>query len=482
VICTVGNQVTTIVFAAKYRTYDTLIESFKSFATIYPSLVSYEVVGKTVQGKDILMFKIGNPYGGRVLIDGAIHGDENLGSELLYFFVKWLLTSSDPLAKRILMGNYLLLIPALNVDSYGKYRTNANGVDLNRNFATGWNSGGSTDPTSKYYRGPAPLSEPESQALVQVFKVWKPSFYINLHRGGSVLYGSKYCNSTYYSMLYSRMVQMAKERQVAYYGFQSIWGYGFAISDAAKAGITSFLLELVDWQEITLEEIETKILPKFIPVIAVLCQECERKTIFEDGFESGSLSAWSGSAKTSGSSIVVSNVKPYEGEYSAKFITEASISETERAFVYKRINESSVIYVRVYIYIDEGLPLVDKDDRFTPIQFLNSKGSIICNLQIRHVNGEDRFTILAYDKLATTTEIYPKLKTWYCLGLYIKIHSTEGEIKAYINGVECISYTNIDTAKFGNVSIICFGLANSIGIQNKVTVYCDSAAISYIEP
>ena len=251
------------VSAVSYRDYNTFIESFKGFATSYPSLVSYEVVGKTVQGKNILMFKIGNPNGGRVLIDGAMHGGECFGSELLYFFAQWLLTSSDPLANQILKRNYILLIPALNVDGYRMWRKNANGVDLNRNFATDWQYAGSTDPSSSYYRGPAPLSESESKTLVQVFQKWKPSFYINLHKGAApILYGSNYCNSAYNSVLYSKMVSLAKQRQVASYSFQPIWGKGYAMSDAAKAGITSFLLELTDSQAVELTEIKTKFLPK----------------------------------------------------------------------------------------------------------------------------------------------------------------------------------------------------------------------------
>jgi murein tripeptide amidase MpaA len=98
----------------------------------------------------------------------------------------------------------VLLIPAVNVDNYAKARKNANGVDLNRNFATGWESGGSKDPSSEYHRGSAPLSESGSQTLVGGFKQWKPSFYINLHTGDSILYGSKYCNSEYYSDLYQK--------------------------------------------------------------------------------------------------------------------------------------------------------------------------------------------------------------------------------------------------------------------------------------
>ncbi|MEM4733384.1 MAG: M14 family zinc carboxypeptidase, partial [Candidatus Bathyarchaeia archaeon] len=124
--------------AGPYRDYDSYIASFKNLANSYPNLITYEAIGKTVLGKEILMFKIGNPAGGKVLFDGAIHGWESLGGELLYLYAKWLLTSRDPLAYRILSRDYTLLIPAPNTDGYNKWRTNANHVDLNRNFATNW--------------------------------------------------------------------------------------------------------------------------------------------------------------------------------------------------------------------------------------------------------------------------------------------------------------------------------------------------------
>ncbi|MDH7564234.1 MAG: M14 family zinc carboxypeptidase [Candidatus Bathyarchaeota archaeon] len=482
-----SNQVTITAYTEPsgfYRDYGTFITSFKSLAVTYPSLVTYETVGKTVQNKDIILFKIGNPSGGKILIDGAMHGAENLGSELLYYYARWLLTSSDPLATQILSNNYMLLIPALNVDKYGNARKNANGVDLNRNFATNWQYGGSSDPSSDYYRGTAPLSEPESQALVQAFQSWKPAFYINLHRGGSVLYGSTYCNSTYYSLLHSKIKTLANQRQVPYYSFQSIAGAGFAMSDAAKAGSTGFLLELVDWQEITLQQIETEILPKFIPIIAVLSQECSSKTVFEDGFESGNMGAWSGVTATSGTSAAASNLKSYQGSYSAKFETEAIASGTRRACIYRSISESSVVYARAYFYIDEGLPLNDAGDRFTLIQFLTAGESIIISLQVRRVSGEDRFAILALSNVATTTTVYPTQKKWFCLELFAKIHSTKGAVKAYINGAESISLVNMNTSSLGNIGIVRFGLANRINVQHNVVVYCDCACISagYIGP
>ena len=263
-----------IINAGPYRDYDAFMTAFLSLAKDYPELVTYEAVGETVENRDIIMFKIGNPAGGRVLFDGAMHGEESIGGELLYFYAEWLLTSDDPLANSILARAYTLLIPALNVDEYNNARKNANGVDLNRNFATNWESGVS-DPDSENYRGPAPLSEPESQTTINVFQTYSPHFYVNLHMWAGPYYaGSHYGDRTYYSLLVDKIDSLSRERGVTpypYYG--EFGGAGMAISDAARAGVTSFLIELTE-RIVSLSEIETVILPTFIPIATVLTQEC----------------------------------------------------------------------------------------------------------------------------------------------------------------------------------------------------------------
>ncbi|MEM4704342.1 MAG: dockerin type I domain-containing protein, partial [Candidatus Bathyarchaeia archaeon] len=347
-------------------------------------------------------------------------------------------------------------------------------------LATNWENAGSTDPTSEWYRGPAPLSEPESQTLIRIFQTYKPSFYVNLHAGDGIYYaGSYYGNKTYYSLLVSKIKSLSEELNVTAFTYRGQFsGAGYAISDAARLGITSFLMELSGQTYPTLLEIEQNILPRFIPFAAVLSQECEGGVIFQDGFESGNFGSWSGSAVTSGATAEVSNLKSYTGSYSAKFETAAITSGTRRAYVYEQFVESSVVYARGYFYIAQGLPLADADDRFTLIQFLSSSGGILSNLQIRRVAGEDRFTLYAFGTMQTTTAIYPQQNTWYCVELFTRIHSTEGAVKAYINGVEYLSLVGINTTEFGNIATVRFGLANSVNIQKTVTVYCDSAAIS----
>lgn len=207
-------------------------------------------------------------------------------------------------------------------------------------------------------------------------------------------------------------------------------------------------------------------------------------TIFEECFESGDLSGWYGFAVSSGGYAEVSDSIKFQGSYSARFETNAIDYGMRRAYIYKNIFECTTVYARAFFYIAEGLPLTDADDRFTLIQFLARDGSIISSLQIRKVEGESRFALSAFNNLQTATGTYPKAKVWCSVELFTKIHSTEGSVKAYINGVEHLAINNINTASLGNIATIRFGLVNSINVQNRVIVYFDCIAISteYIGP
>jgi len=258
-----------------YRNYDPLITAFKDLAGSHPQLMSYGVVGKSVLGRDILMFRIGNPNGGRVLFDGAMHGNEAAGSELLYSLAVWLLDSNDSLANEILVRTCTLLIPVVNVDKENIQRKNADGVDLNRNFATGWPSRmGSTDPDNAAYQGPSQLSEPESQMLVDVLEEYSPSFYVNLHMWAGPYYaGCRYANRTFYPYLVDRINSLSMLRGVQPFHYSGEFGgEAMAIGDAAQLGITSFLIELAE-NMVSLEEVRTTFLQKIIPIASVLSQE-----------------------------------------------------------------------------------------------------------------------------------------------------------------------------------------------------------------
>lgn len=130
-----------------------------------------EVVGASLEGRPIEVVHRALPEAGRrVLVIGSIHGDERAGMRVV-----------RRLARQADLPRDLDLWLARTVNPDGTAddrRTNARGVDLNRNFPYRW----STSPRGSTWSGPAPLSEPESQALRTLVRRLDPWLVVTFHQ------------------------------------------------------------------------------------------------------------------------------------------------------------------------------------------------------------------------------------------------------------------------------------------------------------
>ena len=122
-----------------------------------------------------------------VLVIGIFHGNEPQGKFLIEEYLKRnsnktlypqgeLSYSSHNPEKTI---RNLLFIPCLNPDGMklGK-RTNANGVDLNRNFPTqNWEF----TARDEFFGGERPASEIETRFVMEIIEEYKPSLILTLH-------------------------------------------------------------------------------------------------------------------------------------------------------------------------------------------------------------------------------------------------------------------------------------------------------------
>lgn len=161
-----------------------------------PENIEKEVIGKTVQGREILVYKIGAGEK-RLLITGGIHGNE---------------VGTVRLAKKIINYFYnnkinlkLYIIPVLNIDGYlqakknpdyihrGKVgRFNTNKVDLNRNFPTQnfqqyseWKTGKNyAEKADQVFCGEYAASEPEIKSFIDFIKNNNIKNLIILHNVG----------------------------------------------------------------------------------------------------------------------------------------------------------------------------------------------------------------------------------------------------------------------------------------------------------
>lgn len=178
-----------------YYTLDEIYAIFDDLKAKYPSLISSESIGKSIQGRDIYAYCFGKCKSAEAvpsfLITALIHPREPASITSTIFFLKYLLEKydeGDESAVYLMKNRKIVAVPVVNPDGLvfnqtiapnggGMRRKNMRivndstfGVDLNRNFGPQefWNAsnnGSSTNPAFDTYRGSMPFSEPETEAL-----------------------------------------------------------------------------------------------------------------------------------------------------------------------------------------------------------------------------------------------------------------------------------------------------------------------------
>ncbi|WP_194397588.1 M14 family metallopeptidase [Microbacterium atlanticum] len=203
-----------------------IAEELAAQAAAYPDIAQLVTFGKTWMGTPMQAVRVTRDPG-RVaqgkrpttVFLAAQHAREWITPEMVRRLLDQVLTSygSDPKVTDLVRTTEMWFIPVANPDGYDftfevaptpddpgtrLWRKNlrdnnsntvidgGDGVDLNRNSPTRWgydNEGSSPNPSSLTYRGPSPGSEPESQALYDLFAKITPQFFINYHSAAELL-------------------------------------------------------------------------------------------------------------------------------------------------------------------------------------------------------------------------------------------------------------------------------------------------------
>lgn len=162
----------------------------------FPDIVTLEQYGDTVQHRRLRGIRAGN-RDISIALTGAIHAGE-AGPELILPVIERILKQKPELLKR----TGIAALPSVNADERERLvnghpaylRKNSNGVDLNRNFDSMWHEintmyGQSTDdPESMTFRGPAPESELETQAVTAFMRAVKPAAVFTYHHLAGATY------------------------------------------------------------------------------------------------------------------------------------------------------------------------------------------------------------------------------------------------------------------------------------------------------
>src|SRR4051812_9938431 len=203
-----------------YDSVDGIKAQLMAIAAAHPQIAKLHTIGTTAQGRPILALQLtkGNfGFGSQrpsVLFSATQHAREWIATEtdmriLKYYVAKY--DAGDAAVKKLLLNTELWFVPVMNPDGYQYtfqspstrlWRKNlrdnngngttevGDGVDPNRNYPEHWrydDEGSSSVPSSDTYRGPSAGSEPETQAIVNLFDMQKFQFQVNFHSFGPYL-------------------------------------------------------------------------------------------------------------------------------------------------------------------------------------------------------------------------------------------------------------------------------------------------------
>lgn len=205
--------------------------------------------------------------------------------------------------------------------------------------------------------------------------------------------------------------------------------------------------------------------------------------LFLDGFESGDFVKWTGTAATSGETATVVSTVPYSGAYGGMF-TGNGEGGSEGAYSHVTILSSSELYARGYFKVTPS-GLADEEDRFFFMIFY-AGNEPVAYAGWWQVGDVVEWSLLMRDGTGWVVDFSdssPALGQWYSVELHWVSDSAAGLGELYVNGERVCSISGKNTAGFGNVTWIGFGLAELYN-SGPTTVYGDNfvASKEYIGP
>lgn len=248
-----------------YRFVSDLMHELAPLIAERPGVIRPFELGRTVKGRPIWAYRVSDParpITQKVLVMGAIHPLEWVSTEVVVDLMAWAVRDPPP-------GLEIVFIPVLNVDGRvqveedlllgeDRYRRgNANGVDLNRDFAVHREARAIWRHLipARYSTSPAALSQPETRALDGLAAAEGFDLAISLHAFGGFHYfpwagdWARPADWEAYLEL-GRVMQWAevdhayKTRQLSRWGF-FFRGHGMELDHLyGTYGTKSFLIEM----------------------------------------------------------------------------------------------------------------------------------------------------------------------------------------------------------------------------------------------
>lgn len=205
-------------------TFEEMENDLTELAERYSGNITCIPVGTSLDSRTIWEVIIGNPQApNAIFVESTVHGREWMNSWILMKQIEEILMSWEaPIAEGVVLGDIfeqcaIYIMPMVNPDGVtiseggieairnedlranlyqmngalepAKWKANAAGVDINRNFITGWGSKTTrVAPASQCFRGVIPFSEPETMAVATTFLQRKFDIAISYHSMEGAIY------------------------------------------------------------------------------------------------------------------------------------------------------------------------------------------------------------------------------------------------------------------------------------------------------
>ena len=173
----------------EYKDFIALLEkqsALYGWTDIKPGNIKWEYYRMTKNKHPLIYVEFGHQPDNCILFFGGVHGDELPAVYLMLKLVHYV--KENP---TLFQGKHIIIAPLLNPDGFlstPPTRTNANGVDINRNFPTRyWTANAmlqwitKSKKNKRYYPGGSPGSEQETQFQIALIKKFKPQKILSVH-------------------------------------------------------------------------------------------------------------------------------------------------------------------------------------------------------------------------------------------------------------------------------------------------------------
>ncbi len=217
-----------VVKPAQNYSHEKMMGDLRALAKRYPKRLRLENAGVSAAGREVPVAVVGSPKAKHhVLVQAAIHGREHMTALLVMAQLEYCLQNPDGAfaggtVEEWLEDVCLHIIPMANPDGVvisqdggmtgalnsiyqsdqatgrtdldpadylQQWKANGAGVDINRNFPTGWQGLDSPEsPSAARYKGQAAGDQPETRALMDYTKRYRFDATVSYHATGSCVY------------------------------------------------------------------------------------------------------------------------------------------------------------------------------------------------------------------------------------------------------------------------------------------------------